>query len=69
MRIKVSDDTTESEAQAIAGRWRHFQDDVILVVDSGDEVGSASYNGEAGSRQATEEPMDDDLGPTAREEN
>ena len=69
MRIKVSDDTTESEAQAIAEALAtHFQDDVILVVDSGDEVGSASYNGEAGSRQATEEPMDDDLGPTAREE-
>jgi len=69
MRIKVSDDTTESEAQAIAEALAtHFQDDVILVVDSGDEVGSASYNGEARSRQATEEPMDDDLGPTAREE-
>jgi len=69
MRIKISDDTTETEAQAIADALAtHFKNDVILVVDSGEEIGSASYDGGGGSQQSTEEPVDDDLGPTAREE-
>ncbi|WP_246984097.1 acyl-CoA carboxylase subunit beta [Halorientalis marina] len=66
MRIRISDDTTESEAQAIAEALAtHFGDDVILVVDSGEEVGSATYDGE--DRDAAE-PQADDLGPTEREE-
>jgi len=69
MRIKISDDTTETEAQAIADALAtHFKNDVILVVDSGEEIGSASYDDGGGSQQSTEEPVDDDLGPTAREE-
>ena len=69
MRIKVSDDTTESEAQAIAEALAtHFQDDVILVVDSGEEVGSATYEEQPSADAATEEPVDEDLGPTEREE-
>jgi len=69
MRIRVSDETTESEAQAIAEALaEHFQDDVILVVDSGEEVGSASFDGEASTQQAAEAAVDEDLGPTEREE-
>ncbi|AQL44786.1 propionyl-CoA carboxylase (plasmid) [Halorientalis sp. IM1011] len=67
MRIRIPDDTTESEAQAMAEALAtHFEDDVILVVDSGDEVGSASYDG--AERDATEEQVEADLGPTEREE-
>ncbi|RKD89316.1 acyl-CoA carboxylase subunit beta [Halopiger aswanensis] len=67
MRIRISDDTTESEAAAIAEALAtHFEEDVILVVDSGDEVGSATYDGD--ERDATAETVDDDLGPTEREE-
>ena len=68
MRIKVADDTTESEAQAIAEALAtHFQDDVILVVDSGEEVGSATYDGGTSADAATDQPVDEDLGPTDRE--
>ncbi|MFB6085020.1 MAG: acyl-CoA carboxylase subunit beta [Halorientalis sp.] len=68
MRIRISDDTTESEAEAIAEALAtHFEDDVILVVDSGEEVGSATYDGD--QRDVDEETVADDLGPTEREEN
>ncbi|SEO48922.1 Acetyl-CoA carboxylase, carboxyltransferase component [Halorientalis persicus] len=68
MRIKVSDDTTESEAQAIAEALAtHFEDDVILVVDSGEEVGSATYDGD--ERDVATARAEDDLGPTEREES
>ncbi|MFB6178783.1 MAG: carboxyl transferase domain-containing protein, partial [Halorientalis sp.] len=69
MRIRISDDTSESEAEAIAEALAtHFEDDVILVVDSGEEVGSATYDGETSARAAAEEVFEDDLGPTEREE-
>jgi acetyl-CoA carboxylase carboxyltransferase component len=68
MRIRISEDTTESEAQAIAKALAtHFQDDVILVVASGEEVGSATYDGESKSQQTIDEQVEDDLGPTERE--
>ncbi|SDE82376.1 acyl-CoA carboxylase subunit beta [Halorientalis regularis] len=67
MRIRISDDTTESEAEAIAEALAtHFEDDVILVVDSGEEIGSATYDGD--EREAAERRADD-LGPTEREES
>ncbi|EMA23868.1 MULTISPECIES: acyl-CoA carboxylase subunit beta [Haloarcula] len=68
MQVRISADATESEAQAIAEALAtHFEDDVTLVVDSGDAVGSATYDGN-GRAEATD-PVDDDLGPTEREEN
>ncbi|RXK47736.1 acyl-CoA carboxylase subunit beta [Halorientalis pallida] len=68
MRIRISDDTTESEAEAIAEALAtHFEDDVILVVDSGEEVGSATYDGD--ERDVATARAEDDLGPTEREES
>ncbi|KAA9396085.1 acyl-CoA carboxylase subunit beta [Haloarcula sp. CBA1130] len=67
MQVRISDDATESEAQAIAEALAaHFEDDVTLVVDSGEAVGSATYDGNG--RAESTEPVDDDLGPTEREE-
>ena len=67
MQVRISDDATESEAQAIAEALAtHFEDDIILVVDSGEAVSSATYDG---TRQdESTEPVEDDLGPTEREE-
>ena len=68
MQVRISADATESEAQAIAEALAtHFEDDVTLVVDSGDAVGSATYDGNG--RAEDTDPVDDDLGPTEREEN
>ena len=68
MQVRISDEATESEAQAIAEALStHFEDDITLVADSGDAVGSATYDGN-GLDEATD-PVDDDLGPTEREEN
>ncbi|MFU1783704.1 acyl-CoA carboxylase subunit beta [Haloarcula japonica] len=67
MQVRISDDATESEAQAIAEALAtHFEDDVTIVVDSGEAVGSATYNGNG--RDESTEQVDDDLGPTEREE-
>ncbi|WP_336328144.1 acyl-CoA carboxylase subunit beta [Halovenus sp. HT40] len=60
MRIKVSDDTDETEASAIAEALsEHFRDDVVVVTDGGDEVGTADFDDDSPA---------DDLGPTEREE-
>ncbi|NLV07906.1 acyl-CoA carboxylase subunit beta [Haloarcula rubripromontorii] len=68
MQVRISDDATESEAQAIAEALStHFEDDITLVIDSGETVASATYDGTPGDG-ATEQ-VDDDLGPTEREEN
>ncbi|WP_058991460.1 acyl-CoA carboxylase subunit beta [Haloarcula sp. CBA1127] len=67
MQVRISDDATESEAQAIAEALAtHFEDDITLVVDSGKSVSSATYDGDR--RDESTEPIDDDLGPTEREE-
>ncbi|AAV48433.1 propionyl-CoA carboxylase beta subunit [Haloarcula marismortui ATCC 43049] len=67
MQVKISDDATESEAQAIAEALAtHFEDDITLVVDGGETVSSATYDG---TRQdESTDPVEDDLGPTEREE-
>jgi len=67
MQVKISDDATESEAQAIAEALAtHFEDDITLVVDGGEAVSSATYDG---TRQdESTDPVEDDLGPTEREE-
>lgn len=67
MQVRISDDATESEAQAIAEALAtHFEDDITLVIDSGEAVSSATYDGDR--RDESTEPIDDDLGPTEREE-
>ncbi|EMA05120.1 Acetyl-CoA carboxylase, carboxyltransferase component [Haloarcula vallismortis] len=67
MQVRISDDATESEAQAIAEALAtHFEDDITLVVDSGEAVGSATYDD--AHRDESTEQVDDDLGPTEREE-
>ncbi|MHC3381568.1 acyl-CoA carboxylase subunit beta [Haloarcula sp. H-GB5] len=67
MQVRISDGATESEAQAIAEALAtHFEDDITIVVDSGEAVGSATYDGDR--RDESTEPIDDDLGPTEREE-
>src|SRR6056297_2539556 len=73
MRIKISDDTTETEAQAIAEAMAsQYREDVTVVTDGGEEVSSASYDGDsdAGATAAgeAEAQPDGDLGPTDREE-
>src|SRR6056297_686366 len=73
MRIKISDDTTETEAQAIAEAMAsQYREDVTVVTDGGDEISSASYDGDsdAGATAAgeAEAQPDGDLGPTDREE-
>ncbi|EMA17901.1 acyl-CoA carboxylase subunit beta [Haloarcula argentinensis] len=68
MQVRISDGATESEAQAIAEALAtHFEDDITIVVDSGEAVGSATYDGDR--RDESTEPIDDDLGPTEREES
>ncbi|RLM94913.1 acyl-CoA carboxylase subunit beta [Haloarcula sp. Atlit-7R] len=68
MQVRISDDATESEAQAIAEALAtHFEDDITLVIDSGETAASATYDGTRGDEAA--EQVDDDLGPTEREEN
>ena len=67
MQVRISDDATESEAQAIAEALAtHFEDDITIVIDSGEAVSSATYDGDR--RDESTEPIDDDLGPTEREE-
>ncbi|GGK77893.1 acyl-CoA carboxylase subunit beta [Haloarcula sebkhae] len=67
MQVRISDGATESEAQAIAEALAtHFEDDITIVVDSGEAVGSATYDGDR--RDESTEPIDDYLGPTEREE-
>ncbi|WP_408960360.1 acyl-CoA carboxylase subunit beta [Natrinema sp. 74] len=74
MRVKISDDATEAQARAIAEAMAsRYRDDVTVVNDGGDELGSASYDGESDATAgggpdttAGTEP-DADLGPTARE--
>ncbi len=67
MRIRVSTDTTDAEAQAIAEAMAsQYRDDVTVVTDGGEEIGSASYDG--GTDATTESEPDSELGPTAREE-
>jgi acetyl-CoA carboxylase carboxyltransferase component len=70
MRIRVPDDTNEAQAQAIAEAMAsHYQDDITVVLASGDEVGSASHDsgGTTGTRRREEPEFDNDLGPTERE--
>ena len=67
MQVRISDDATESEAQAIAEALAtHFEDDITLVVDSGESVSSATYDGTRQDESTV--PVEDDLGPTEREE-
>ncbi|MFC6763849.1 acyl-CoA carboxylase subunit beta [Natrinema soli] len=67
MQIRISDDATEAQARAIAEAMAsQYRDDVTVVTDGGDELGSASYDG--GSDATAESEPDADLGPTAREE-
>ncbi|RZV10392.1 acetyl-CoA carboxylase carboxyltransferase component [Natrinema hispanicum] len=73
MRIKIADDTTETEARAIAEAMAsQYREDVTVVTDGGDEISSASYDGDsdAGATAAGEPEAqpDADLGPTEREE-
>ncbi|ELZ20749.1 acyl-CoA carboxylase subunit beta [Natrinema limicola] len=73
MRIKIADDTTETEAQAIAEAMAsQYREDVTVVTDGGDEISSASYDGDsdAGATAAGEPEAqpDADLEPTEREE-
>ncbi|WP_255193919.1 acyl-CoA carboxylase subunit beta [Natronobeatus ordinarius] len=76
MELRVTESTTDEEAQAIAEALAsHFDDDVELYAGDGDEpvasasapasAGVASASNGAGSRPS---PADDDLGPTEREE-
>jgi len=71
MRIRVSDDMTDEQARAIAKAIAiQYQDDVTVVTDGGEEIGSASHeagDSEAAAGTSGEEPTDD-LGPTEREE-
>jgi acetyl-CoA carboxylase carboxyltransferase component len=70
MRIRVPDDTTDEQAQAIAEAMAtHYQDEVTVVLASGDELGQAAFDGTPS--ESTPEPakeFDDDLGPTERED-
>ncbi|WP_434531461.1 acyl-CoA carboxylase subunit beta (plasmid) [Haloarcula sp. NS06] len=67
MQVRISDDATESEAQAIAEALAtHFEDDITIVVDSGEAVSSATYD--SARRDEATEQVEDDLGPTEREE-
>jgi len=71
MQVKISDDATESEAQAIAEALAtHFEDDITLVVDGGETVSSATYDGtrQDESTDPVKKKKKDDLGPTEREE-
>lgn len=71
MRIKVPDDTTDAQAAAISEAMAsHYQDDVTVVLASGDEIGSASYDGstEINAMPGAEPEFEDDLGPTKRED-
>src|SRR6056297_2978251 len=71
MRIKISDDTTETEARAIAEAMAsQYREDVTVVTDGGEEISSASYDGnaDATAEAETEAQPDGDLGPTDREE-
>jgi len=69
MRIRVSDDTSEVQARAIAEAMAtHYGDDVTVVDDDGAVLGEATYDGGDAGRSADTEPIDDDLGPTEREE-
>ena len=67
MRIRISDNTTEAQARAIAEAMAaQYQDDVTVVTDGGDEIADASYDGR--SDATTESDPGPELGPTAREE-
>ncbi|MFD1562312.1 acyl-CoA carboxylase subunit beta [Haloarchaeobius amylolyticus] len=71
MQIKISDDTTETEARAIAEAVAsQYREDVTVVTDGGDEISSASYDGDGDTTAAAEAEAqpEADLGPTAREE-
>src|SRR6056297_2802443 len=71
MRIKISDDTTETEARAIAEAMAsQYREDVTVVTDGGEEISSASYDGnaDATAEAETEAQPEADLEPTAREE-
>ncbi|MFB6223769.1 MAG: acyl-CoA carboxylase subunit beta [Haloarcula sp.] len=69
MRIRVPDDTTEENAQAIAKAIAsHYGNDVTVIGDGGDEITTVSHNGTAASSGDTQPQQDRDLGPTTREE-
>jgi acetyl-CoA carboxylase carboxyltransferase component len=69
MRIRVSDDTTDEQARAIAEAMAdHYRDDVTVVDDDGAELGEATYDGASTETPTDTEPVEDDLGPTEREE-
>jgi len=75
MRVRISDDATEAQARAIAEAMAsQYRDDVTVVTDGGDELGSASYDdgsdaAAGGGPDATGGTVPNaDLGPTAREE-
>ncbi|MHB9286477.1 acyl-CoA carboxylase subunit beta [Halobacteriales archaeon Cl-PHB] len=69
MKIRVPDDTTEEEAQAIATALAtRFQDDVTVRSQAGEALGSASYDGAPSGNGESAPESDEDLGPTEREE-
>ena len=67
MKVSVSDEMDEETAHAIAQALAsRFSDDVTVVSDDGEELGRASYDGEA-DRGASGTPDEETLGPTERE--
>jgi acetyl-CoA carboxylase carboxyltransferase component len=71
MNVRVADDTSAAEAQAIAQALaERFGDDVTVMTKSGEELGTAAAGGQGASGNGASPPpeFDDDLGPTEREE-
>ncbi|WP_340100486.1 acyl-CoA carboxylase subunit beta [Salinibaculum salinum] len=69
MKIRVSTETTEEQAQAIAQALAaQFEDDVTVTDKDGTEVTSADYESPPEEASADTSPPQEDLGPTEREE-
>ncbi|MFT4922182.1 MAG: hypothetical protein ACI8XM_001395, partial [Haloarculaceae archaeon] len=77
MNVRVSDDTSADQAQAIAQALADlFESDVTVATEGGDELGSASssassspsHGASSGTAASPPPEFDDDLGPTEREE-
>ncbi|WP_302081303.1 acyl-CoA carboxylase subunit beta [Salinibaculum rarum] len=69
MKVRVSTDTTDDEAQAIAQALAtRFEDDVTVTAADGTEIGSAAYDGPSDAEAAETPPTEEGLGPTEREE-
>ncbi|MFA9501676.1 acyl-CoA carboxylase subunit beta [Natrinema sp. H-ect1] len=67
MRVKITSDTTDAQARAIAEAMASkYREDVTVVDDGGAELASASADG--GTDEPAEPEPEPELGPTAREE-